>query len=65
MAAGSLSYEGISMQDNSRGHFGHNFSMVAALQSDWRCEADWVVTDSYEAQNLPGQTVNGTQNVYM
>lgn len=40
MADGSLSYEGISMQGNSRGHFGHNFSMVAASKVDCCREAD-------------------------
>ena len=43
MAAGNLSYEGIHMQGNSRGHFGHNFSMVDASKVDCECEADWML----------------------
>jgi len=43
MADGSLSYEGIHMQDNSRGHFGHNFSMVAASKVVCWCKADWML----------------------
>jgi hypothetical protein len=66
MAAGGSSYEGISMQDHSRAHLGHNFSEGAApVEVDLSSMRLIGCIDSSEAQNIPGQTVHGTQNIYM